>query len=201
MTRAVLGGLLLSAVLGASALAQEAAGPALYPEPEPGDAAGAATLPAPAQPPAPTQATFVSESSRSWTVVVDGRPVCGTPCSGPLYPHQFVSLHSREPRPVVLDVGRLPPGEFTVVGRHLQDGQYAGGIVAVTLGGMALATGITLVAVGLAKDKGGMTTAGLISGGAGLLAIPGGIYLMVVALPIARVERAPGPGLALTGRF
>jgi hypothetical protein len=30
----------------------------------------------------------------------------------------------------------------------------------------------------LAKDKSGMTTAGLITGGVGLVAVPGGIYLV-----------------------
>jgi hypothetical protein len=77
--------------------------------------------------------------------------------------------------------------------------------VATTLGGMALAVGITFTAVGLAKGKDGMTTAGLITGGVGLLAVPGGIYLMVKALPSARVERAApsvsGPSAGIAGRF
>jgi hypothetical protein len=151
----------------------------------------------PSAPPeqAPTRATFISTSALAWEVVVDGQPMCVTPCSGPLFPLQFVVLRSEESRPVLLEVGRLPPGNLIVSGKPLQEGMYAGGIVATTLGGMALVVGITLSAVGLAKDRNGMTTGGLISGGAGLLAIPGGIYLMFNAVPSVSVERA-SPSLA-----
>jgi hypothetical protein len=147
--------------------------------------------------PAPTRATFISTSSQQWEVVVDDQAMCGTPCSGPLFPLQFVVLRSQEARPVLLEVGRLPPGDLIVSGKPLQEGKYAGGIVATTFGGMAIAVGITLTAVGLAKDRGGMTTAGLITGAAGALTLPGGIYLMMTALPSARVDRA-APGLSGT---
>ena len=132
-------------------------------------------------------------------MVVDEQTVCSTPCSGPLYPQQFVTLHSREPRPVLLEVGYLPPGDFAVTARPLRNGMYAGGIVATTLGGMALAIGITFTAVGLAKDRGGMTTAGLITGAAGVVAIPGGIYLMLQGVPSVSVDRASTPSGAVTG--
>src|SRR5262249_2687126 len=96
---------------------------------------------------APTRATFVSTSSQHWDVVGDEQPMCSTPCSGPLFPLQFVVLRSQELRPVLLEVGRLPPGDLIVSGKPLQHGTYAGGIVATTLGGMALAIGITFTAV------------------------------------------------------
>jgi hypothetical protein len=153
---------------------------------------------------APTRATFLSTSAGQWDVLVDNKPVCSTPCSGPVFSEQFVVLQSQGADPVLLEVGRLPPGDLVVSGKPLQDGMYAGGIVATTLGGMALAVGITLTAVGLAKDRDGLTTAGLITGGVGLLAVPGGIYLMVKALPSARVERAgPVSGVVggIAGRF
>ena len=140
---------------------------------------------------APTRATFISTSSRQWDVVVDDQPVCSTPCSGPLFPLQFVMLRSQEESPVRLDVGRLPPGDVMVSGKPLQHGKYAGGIVATTLGGMAMAIGITFTAVGLAKDSDGMTTAGLITGAAGAVAIPGGIYLMMSAVPSVTVGTTP----------
>jgi hypothetical protein len=149
--------------------------------------------------PAPTRATFISTTSEQWDVLVDDKPVCSTPCSGPLYPIQFVVLQSQDQSPVLLEVGRLPPGDLIVSGKPLQRGMYAGGVVATTLGGMALAVGITLTAVGLAKDRSGMTTAGLITGGVGLLAIPGGIYLMVKAVPSARVDRAGPAASGLAG--
>jgi hypothetical protein len=104
---------------------------------------------------------------------------------------------------VILEVGTLPPGEFLVSARPLQSGKYAGGVTATTLGGMALAIGITFVSVGLAKDKSGFTTAGLITGGAGALALPFGIYLMLDAVPTVSVERAgpPGAGVGVGGAF
>jgi hypothetical protein len=151
---------------------------------------------APAQPdqppeaPAPTRATFISTGVERWDVTIDGQAVCSTPCTFPLFPIQFVTLRSQERRPVLLDVGRLPPGDLIVSAKPFEGGLYAGGIVATTLGGMAMVVGITLGAIGAAKDRGGMATAGLISGGAGALALAGGIYLMVKAVPSVGVGMA-----------
>lgn len=159
--------------------------------------------PDPAAPPdaAPTRATFLSTTSDGWNVGVDGVDVCASPCTLGLYPTQFVTLSSQEVRPVLLDVGRLPAGDLVVSGKPLASGMYAGGVVATSLGGMALAVGITFTAVGLAKDRGGMTMAGLITGGVGALAIPGGIYLMVKAMPEFTVTGTPPYGAAVATRF
>jgi hypothetical protein len=148
---------------------------------------------------APTLATFLSKGARQWDVTVDGRSVCATPCTYPLYPVQFVTLRSREIRPVLLDVGRLPPGELVVEGKQLQTGMYAGGIVATTLGGMALATGITLGAVGYGRDRAGMITAGVITGGAGVVALTTGISFMLRALPNVTVDPVTPPPQAGLG--
>ena len=114
-------------------------------------------------------------------------------------------LRSHEARPVILEVGHLPPGDLIVSARPLQSGKYAGGIVATSLGGMALVTGITLTAVGMAKDMGGMSTAGLISGFGGAVALAGGIYLMLDAVPGVQVDRAApsraGLSARIAGRF
>jgi hypothetical protein len=138
-------------------------------------------------------------------VVVDDQPMCSTPCTGPLFPLQFVVLQSQDARSVLLEVGRLPPGDLIVSGKPLQNGMYAGGIVATTFGGMAVAIGITFTAVGLAKHRDGFTTAGLITGAAGALALPGGIYLMLKAIPSVQVDRAPpnfpGAGVTAAGTF
>lgn len=149
---------------------------------------------------AATRATFVSTGSQQWNVVVDGEAVCSTPCSGPLTPFQFVALHSQEWRPVLLEVGRLPPGDLVVSGEPFAQGMYAGGIVATTFGGMATAVGITFTAVGLAKDRDGMTTAGMITGAAGVLTLSGGLYLMLKALPSATIyPAAPAPSARVVG--
>jgi hypothetical protein len=155
--------------------------------------ASAQTAPAAGpEPAAPTQATFVSTSRQQWDVVVDDQAMCSTPCSGPLFPLQFVVLRSQESNPVLLEVGRLPPGNLIVSGKPHQQGKYAGGIVATTFGGMAVAVGITFTAVGMAKNRDGMSRAGLITGTAGLLALAGGIYLMLDAVPDFSIDRA-GP--------
>jgi hypothetical protein len=151
--------------------------------------------------PAPTQATFISTTSEQWDVVVDDEPMCSTPCSGPLFPLQYVVLRSQETNPVLLDVGLLPPGNLLVSGKPLQNGMYAGGVVATTLGGMAMAVGITFTAVGLAKHRDGFTTAGLITGAAGALALPGGIYLMLKAVPQVSIDRNSGAAAAIAGTF
>lgn len=196
--------LLASLATAAPAAAQVPDGVAEPGSPPPAEQGGAPeTAAAPSPPPeaAPTRATFLSTTSQGWNVAVDNIDVCGTPCTIPLYPTQFVMLGSQEVRPVLLDVGRLPPGDFVVSGKHLASGMYAGGIVATSLGGMALAVGITFTAVGLAKDRDGMTLAGLITGGVGALAVPGGIYLMVKALPSFTVNGAPPYGAAVAARF
>jgi hypothetical protein len=118
---------------------------------------------------------------------------------------QFVVLQSQERKPVLLEVGRLPPGDLVVSGKPLERGKYAGGIVATTLGGMAVVVGITFTAVGLAKDRDGMTTAGLITGGVGGIALAGGIYLMLDAVPSFTIgvvsPQRSGLAARLAGRF
>jgi hypothetical protein len=138
------------------------------------------------QPTAPIRATFVSTSSQQWDVTIDGQPTCATPCTLPLYPLQFVALRSQEERPVVVEVGRLPPGDLIVSAKPMQHG-------------------ITLYAVGKARDRDGMATAGLISGAAGAVSLVGGIYLMLQAVPGASVGPAAplrsGATLGLAVRF
>ena len=90
-------------------------------------------------------------------------------------------------------------------GRPFQKGKYAGGLVATTLGGMALLVGITFSAVGPALESGGMTSAGLITGAAGAVTLTGGISLMMRAVPAVSVGSASGylsgRTVGLAGRF
>ena len=161
-------------------------GPAAAPEP-----GGVQPQPEYPQAPPSTRATFLSTSGEPWNVAIDGQALCATPCTLDLNPVQFATLQSQELRPVLLDVGRLPPGQFTVSGKPLENGLYAGGIVATTLAGMALATGITLTAVGLARDRDGMALAGGITGLAGAVMLPVGIVMMIRAAPTVTIAPAP----------
>jgi hypothetical protein len=82
----------------------------------------------------------------------------------------------------------------------MADGAYVTGIVFTTLGGMALATGITLTAVGCSSDdRRGMCIAGLITGGVGGVVTAGSILLMVKSLPQVRIHRHASVVLSPTG--
>jgi hypothetical protein len=120
-------------------------------------------------------------------------------------PLQFVALRTQERHPIRLDVGYLPAGDLMVSAKPLANGMYATGIVFTSLSGMALATGITLTAVGCATDRSGMCTAGLITGGIGAVGLYGSIYLMRKALPTWNVGPArpyvAGTQAGLTGTF
>lgn len=163
----------------------------------------------PAQPqpqqPAPTRATFVSTGEARWDVWVDQQPACATPCTIGVMPLQFVALRTQERNPIRVDVGYLPQGDLMVSAKPLSNGMYATGIVFTSLSGMALATGITLTAIGCATDRDGMCTAGLITGGVGAVGLVGSIYLMNKALPRASVGPATpyvaGNQVGLAGQF
>lgn len=138
----------------------------------------------------PTRVTFVSSSEQQWDVWVDREPICGTPCTLGLHGTQYVALRSQERNPIRLDVGYVPPGDLMVSAKPLSNGVYATGIVVTTFSGMALATGITLTAVGYGTDRSGMATAGLITGISGAVGLYAGIYLMRKALPRVTVGPA-----------
>ncbi len=157
------------------------------------------------QQPAPTRATFVSTGEEKWDVWIDKQPACQTPCSLGIMPLSFVVLRSQERNPIRLDVGYMPAGDLMVTAKPLSSGMYATGIVFTSLSGMALATGITLTAVGCATDRSGMCTAGLITGGAGAVGLYGSIYLMRKALPKVSLGPAQpyvaGSQVGLAGTF
>ena len=156
---------------------------------QPGDPMAAQPAGAPQQPmlpdpaTAPTRATFVSTSEQQWDVWVDRQAICSTPCTLGLNGMSYVALRSQERRPIRLDVGYVPQGDVMVAASPLRNGLYAGGIVMTTFSGMALATGISLTAVGWGTGRDGMRTAGLITGVAGAVGLYTGINMMRRALP------------------
>jgi hypothetical protein len=176
----------------------------------PGEAAPAAMpamqpMPQPEPPPNSTRATFVSTSDMPWDVMIDRQPACTTPCSIVVVPLQYVVLSSREWRPVRLDVGYLPGGELTVAAEPLRRGKWAGGVVATTFSSMALATGITLTAVGCSIHDNTMCTGGVITGVVGAVGLYASIELMRSALPRVHVGAArpyaTGSQVGLAGTF
>jgi hypothetical protein len=168
-------------------------------------AGGTAAAQPAAEPPNASHATFVSTGALQWDVTIGEMPACSTPCTLSVPPLQFVALHSREEIPVRLDVGMIPPGDVIVAAKPLSQGRYAGGIVGTTFSGMALATGVTLAAVGYGVDNSGMRTAGLITGVAGGVGLYLSIELMRSALPRAQIGPArpymAGNQVGLAGSF
>ncbi|MEZ4361400.1 MAG: hypothetical protein R3B48_14535 [Kofleriaceae bacterium] len=135
------------------------------------------------------ETTFVSSTGMGWDVYVDQQPTCATPCQLFLDRAHWITLKTQERQPIRLDIGQLGGVPTAVTAHDLQQGKYATGITFTTLGGMAAVTGITLTAVGCATERSGMCTAGLITGGVGLLTTYGGIWLMRAALPRAQVRQ------------
>jgi hypothetical protein len=137
-----------------------------------------------------------------WEVMVDQQGACWTPCQLMLDGPHWVTMRSRDRRPIRLEVGELGRAPAAVTAHDLQTGKYATGITFTALGGMAVVTGVTLAAVGCSTDRSGMCTAGLISGGAGAAVTLGGIWLMQNALPRFEVRALERRGLSLysTGR-
>lgn len=166
--------------------------PEVAPMPPP-DAAGY-----PIPEPAPgVETSFVSSTSMPWEVMVDQQSACWTPCQLALDGPHWITLRSRDRRPIRLEVGEMGRAPAAVTAHDIQTGKYATGITFTALGGMAVVTGITLTAVGCSTDRSGMCTAGLISGGAGAAVTLGGIWLMRSALPRFHVQALERRGLSL----
>jgi hypothetical protein len=193
--------LLVAVVVAASHAAS--AQPAPPPNPELNQAGGSA----PPAPPGPiieagVETEFVSATAMPWEVMVDQQSMCTTPCRLMLERPHWITMRTREERPLRLEVGQLGGAPTSVTAHDLGTGMYATGITFTTLGGMALVTGITLTAVGCSSDRRGMCTAGLITGGAGVATTLGGIWLMRQALPRVKIRALEERGMALytTGR-
>jgi hypothetical protein len=186
--------------------------PEPYPQPEPAppyQPMPAAAQPMPPQPPPPggTRATFVSAGEARWDVRIDNNAVCSTPCSLDISPMSYISLYTQERTPARLDVGHLPAGEVLVQAKPRSQGAFATGVTFTSLSGMGLVTGITLTAVGCATDKGGMCTAGLITGGVSAVGLYLSINLLRSSLPrvyVGPARAAPYAGgntVGLAGTF
>jgi hypothetical protein len=165
--------------------------PEIAPAPAPYEAA---PMPAPG-----ARVDFMSSGAMQFDVYVDQQPACSTPCSLNLDPSRWVTMRSRERRPLRLDVGNVGHGDTVVVAEPMSTGAFATGVTFTTLGGMAVVTGITLTAVGCGGDRDGMCTAGLITGGSGLVVTAGAIWLIQKSMPRLKIGpafQAGGGGFA-----
>ena len=154
-------------------------------------------MPPPAPPPPASVVEFLSATEQAWEVMVDRQSTCTTPCRVQLDRPHWITMRTREQRPLRLEVGNLGGGAAQVTAHDLGTGKYVTGITATTLGGMAVVCGIVFTAVGCGGDRDGMCTAGLITGGAGVVTTLGGIWLIRAGLPRVKVRRFDRFGLAV----
>jgi hypothetical protein len=151
-------------------------------------------------PPGAVKVDFVSGNPASrWDVYADDQVLCTTPCARWIDPHRPVMLRTRE------GGGFMgPPSDRVQVPNllahagqpHLQlqahgtaTGRLVTGITFTALSGMAALTGVTLTALGCPGDRSALCKGGLISLGAGSLALIGSVYLILDAR--ARAEVVP----------
>jgi len=139
-------------------------------------------------PPGAVKVDFVSgDPSSRWDVYADDQVICTTPCARWVDPHRQVMLRTREAgflaAPDRVQVPNLLgyPGQ-----QHLQlhahgtsNGELVSGITFTSFAGMAVVSGISLTGIGCSSDRSGMCKGGLITMGAGAVALVGSIYLII----------------------
>lgn len=164
-----------------------------------GEAAPLPPIDPSAPPPTPTgvETEFLSATAMPWEVMVDRQSICETPCKIYLDGAHWITMRTREARPLRMEVGNLGARPSQVVAQDLSTGKYATGITFTTIGGMAVVVGVVFTAVGCSTDRDGMCTAGLITGGAGALTTLGGIWLIKSSLPRVKVRALERRGMAL----
>jgi hypothetical protein len=155
-------------------------------------------------PPGMVSVSVVSEyREQVWDVYAGRDRVCTTPCTQWFSPRQHLVLKSREGEELfVPGVGReaLQARYAILVAEGTSYAKQVNGIVFTTFGGMGLVTAITLSAVGCSQleERGGMCTAGLITGGVSVPVTAFALWMLLDSGPKAHVlpafKATPHPG-------
>lgn len=129
---------------------------------------------------------------RSWDVLAGQQPACPLPCSLWLDPAESVQLRSSRGEGLFLDSLRDDLQGATrgvVVAEGVSAGKRVNGIVFTTLGAMGSVVAITLTAVGCSdvSRRGGLCTAGLITGLVNLPLMAVSIWMVADSGPKAHV--------------
>jgi len=144
-------------------------------------------------PPGMVAVSVVSEyEDQVWDVYAGKDLVCTTPCTQLFSPRQHLFLKSRNgDRLFIPGVGReaLRARHAILVAEGTSYAKYVNGIVFTTLGGMGLVTATTLTAVGCSEvqKRGGMCTAGLITGGVSVPLTAFALWMLLDSSPKAHV--------------
>lgn len=134
----------------------------------------------------------VADDDVTWSVYGTGQAPCLTPCPLRLEATRGLTLES--PRGYTVSLGTLGEAAIRarralVVAQPPSEAKRVNGIVFTSLGGMGLVTGIALSAVGCSnvQARGGLCTAGLITGGVTGLLTAAAIFLILDSVPQADV--------------
>lgn len=142
-------------------------------------------------PPGSVDVNIIADDRRVWQVYAGDTFACATPCARRFSTTQDFTLESRRDSLYLPELGieAVQARRAMVVVEDSNGGKKANGIVFTTLGGMGVVTGIPLIAVGCSNvaERGGLCTAGLITGGVSALLTAGAIWLIVDSLPKLRV--------------
>jgi hypothetical protein len=141
----------------------------------------------------PVDIVSTSETLR-WDVYINDNAACTTPCSKFVDPSRPIVLRSREDKSQQLTVERVLTGvgPVQIEGRPRQQGKFVTGITFLGLAGSGLFFGGMLALAGSAGNESGLTKAGEITAGVGVIFLPVGLYLLLTSG--ARAEQHPRYG-------
>jgi hypothetical protein len=131
-------------------------------------------------------------AEQEWDVVVGDRTICKTPCErwlDPAMPYTLKYDPGIFQKNELLDVPDLRGhGERLMVrGAARSTGEFVGGIMLATFGGLGVVTGTALTAAGCAAGDSGLCTAGLVTLPAGLVLLAPGVWMIVDSSGTVRV--------------
>jgi hypothetical protein len=145
------------------------------------------------------------QPEQEWNVVVGDRTICKTPCErwlDPTMPYTLKydpGIFQKNEYLEVPDLRSQGGAErLTVRAEPRRIGEFAGGILLSTFGGMGIVTGTALTAVGCAGGGPGLCTAGLVTLPVGLALLAPGVWMIVDSKGVVRVtpmQAGSGGGL------
>jgi hypothetical protein len=147
-------------------------------------------------PPGQIKVRFLPPDERQWDLVVGDRKLCPAPCdrwTDPDMPYAFrteggfLRPDPIEDVPDLREFAAKAPLEVRTKPRDM--GMTAGGIVATSIGGVAMIVGTVLVASGCGGQDSGRCVGGAVTLPIGSLLVGGGVWYIVKAR--SRVEVAP----------
>jgi hypothetical protein len=143
------------------------------------------------------------QAEQEWNVVVGDRTICKTPCErwvDPAMPYTLKydpGIFQKNEYLEVPDLRAQSGAERLMVrAQPRRTGEFVGGILLSTFGGLGVLTGTALTAAGCAGGGSGLCMAGLVTLPAGLLLLAPGVWMIVDSKGVVRVTPMQAPGAA-----